>query len=210
MIFGPVKHEKFSRCLVSQYELYRDQVYRYTPNLGRSYNDIWIKLPTLWSQNSKMQSLQHHQGNLLRPWQQKLAVFVGQCSRVTLHYYPPHNLANLHTNGHRAAHKRHWCLVVCHHLGKHGRRGQRYKRLFWKQIFGLQPMSDLKAQFAVCEYLHYVSHIIWLIMNRNREACLAYVNNICLIMLVVGTAPGCVFLPDQCRLCAFFLNCVLV
>ena len=89
---------------------------------------------------------------------------------------------------------------------EHGRRGQRYKRLSWKQIFGLQPVSDLNAQFAVCEYLHNVSHIIWLIMNRNSKACLAYVNNVCLRML------GCVHCARLCvsaRLCAFLLGCVL-
>ena len=80
------------------------------------------------------------------------------------------------------------------------------KSLFWKQIFGLQPISDLNAQFAVCDYLHNVSHIIWLIMNRNRKACLAYVNNVCLRML------GCVHCARLCvsaRLCAFLLGCVL-
>ena len=109
-----------------------------------------------------------------------------------------------------------WCPVVCHHLGEHGRRGQRYKRLFWKQIFGLQPMSDLKAQFALCEYLHNVSHMIWLIINRNRKACLAYVNNICLIMLgcvhcawlcvSAGPVPVvCIFLGLCARLARFVL-----
>ena len=172
---------------------------------------------------------------------------------------PPHNRANLHTTEHRAA-TGHFCPVVCHHFREHGRRGQRYKRLFLKQIFGLQPISDLKAPFAVCDYLHKVSHIIWsrmtlytaghlhtavthcshsrapivhtavprennehgcvylrcravcklpgcveghpwwLIMNRNRKACLAYINNVCLRML------GCVHCA---RLCAFLLGCVL-
>ena len=104
-----------------------------------------------------------------------------------------------HTTGHL-------CPVVCHHFREHGRRGQRYKRLFWKQIFGLQPISNLKAPFVVCDYLHKVSHIICLIMNRNRKACLAYVNNVCLRML------GCVHCAQLCvsaRLCAFLLGCVL-
>ena len=58
----------------------------------------------------------------------------------------------------------------------------------------------------MCDYLHKVSHIIWLIMNRNRKACLAYVNNVCLRML------GCVHCARLCvsaRLCAFLLGCVL-
>ena len=98
------------------------------------------------------------------------------------------------------------CPIVCHHFREHGRSGQKYKRLFWKQIFGQQPIFDLKAQFAVCDYLHNVSHIIWLIMNRNRKACLAYVNNVCLRML------GCVHCARLCvsaRLYAFLLGCVL-
>ena len=104
-----------------------------------------------------------------------------------------------HTTGH-------WCPVVCHHFREHGRHGQRYKRLFWKQIFGLQSISDLKAQFAVCDYRQNVSHIIWLIMNRNRKACSAFVNNVCVRML------GCVHCARLCvsaRLCAFLLGCVL-
>ena len=103
---------------------------------------------------------------------------------------------------HRAGHL---CPVVYHHFREHGRRGQRYKRLFWKQIFGLQPISDLKTQFTLCDYLHNVPHIIWLIMNRNRTACLPYVNNVYLRML------GCVHCARLCvsaLLCAFLLGCV--
>ena len=123
-------------------------------------------------------------------------------TRVTLHTTEPtctQPSIVRHTTGHL-------CPVVCHHFREHGRRGQKYKLLFWKQIFGLQPISDLKAQFAVCDYLHKVSHIIWLIMNRNRKACLAYVNNVCLHML------GCVHCARLCvsaRLCKFLLGCVL-
>ena len=123
-------------------------------------------------------------------------------SRVTLHTTEPtctQPSIMQHTTGHR-------CPVVCHHFREHGRRGQRYKRLFRKQIFGQQSISDLKAQFVARDYLHNVSHIIWLIMNRNRKACLAYVNNVCLCML------GCVHCARLCvsaRLCAFLLGCVL-
>ena len=43
-------------------------------------------------------------------------------------------------------------------------------------------------------------------MNRNRKACLAYVNNVCLRML------GCVHCARLCVsawLCVFLLGCVL-
>ena len=123
-------------------------------------------------------------------------------ARVTLHTTEPtctQPSIVKHTTGHL-------CPVVCRHFREHGRRGQRYKRLFWKHLFGLQPISDLKVQFAVCDYLHNVSHMIWLITNRNRKDCLAYVNNVCLRML------GCVICARLCvsaRLCAFLLGCVL-
>ena len=67
-------------------------------------------------------------------------------------------------------------------------------------------MSHLILQFAVCNYPHYVFHMIWLIMIKNWEACSANVNIICLRM------PGrvhCARLCVSARLCVFWLGCVL-
>ena len=141
---------------------------------------------------------------VLLPKNQNVKILSWMKSRVTLHTTEPtctQPSIVQHTTGH-------WCPVVCPHFREHARHGQRSKRLFWKQIFGLQSISDLKTQFVVCDYLHNVSHTIWLIMNRNRKACLAYidVNDVCLrVVGCVYRARLLCFCPVVCifaRLCA--------
>ena len=89
----------------------------------------------------------------------------GQIPRVPLHTTEP-TCTQPNIVQHTTAH---WCPVVCHHFKEHDCRRRRYKRLFFKQIPGLQHMSNLNAQFAVCDCPHISFHIICSIMNKNRK-----------------------------------------